>query len=126
MIFLDRSIPRSVSDALKAVRNDVAWLEDLFPPDTPDTIWLARAGDERWVVVSRDKRLRRRVAEIHAVREHNVGLFCLTQAGAWDRWSCLKLVVSTLDEMLALYESTPRPFIYTVDNRGTMTRLTAI
>ena len=31
MIFIDRSIPRGVADAVKRMREDVIWLEDEFP-----------------------------------------------------------------------------------------------
>jgi len=31
MIFIDRSIPKGVAEALKQVRDDVVWLEDVFP-----------------------------------------------------------------------------------------------
>ena len=34
MIFIDRSIPKGVADALKQVRSDVVWLEDVFPHNT--------------------------------------------------------------------------------------------
>lgn len=36
MIFIDRSVPKGVAEAIKRVRSDVLWLEDKFPHDTPD------------------------------------------------------------------------------------------
>ena len=36
MIFIDRSIPRSVAEAFKKVRADIRWLEDEFPHDIRD------------------------------------------------------------------------------------------
>lgn len=47
MIFIDRSVPRGVAEAVKRMREDVIWLEDKFPHDVPDTEWLAMAGDQR-------------------------------------------------------------------------------
>ena len=44
MIFIDRSIPVSIANALKCVRQDIIWLDDYFPADTPDVVWLNIAG----------------------------------------------------------------------------------
>lgn len=63
MIFIDRSIPKSVAEALKLVREDVFWLEDLFRHDTRDADWLARAGSAEWLVIMRDKKVRTRAGE---------------------------------------------------------------
>ena len=97
MIFVDRSIPKSVAEALKAVRSDVSWLEDHFAHDTPDADWLAEAGRQRWLVVTRDKRIRTRPGERQSLLEHNVGCFCLTQKRDPTRWGYLKLLCLTLD-----------------------------
>ena len=44
MIFIDRSIPKGVADALKAVRDDVRWLEDEFRHDTFDMTQRKQSG----------------------------------------------------------------------------------
>src|SRR5687767_13527362 len=66
MIFVDRSIPRGVANALKEVRADVVWLEDLFPHDVKDEDWLREAGRQGWLVISRDKKIRTRPGERRA------------------------------------------------------------
>ncbi len=43
MIFIDRSIPVSIAEALKCVRSDIIWLDDYFPANTPDVTWLGIA-----------------------------------------------------------------------------------
>ena len=116
MIFIDRSIPRSIASALAAVRNDVEWLEPRFVHDTPDPEWLAEAGQQGWVVVTRDKKIRTRPAERRAIIDNNVGCFILAQKRALDRWNQLKIVVQTLDEMTYRFDETPKPFIFTVDS----------
>ena len=67
MIFIDCSIPRGVANALKAVRNDVLWLEDRFALDTEDRVWLAAAGTNDWLVISRDKKVITRPGERAAI-----------------------------------------------------------
>ena len=122
MIFIDRSVPKGVASALKAVRDDVRWLEDLFPHNTKDMDWLAAAGINGWLVICRDKRIRTRPAEIQAIRDHRAGCFCVVQKQDPTRWEYLKLLAGTLDEMLRLYGSTQRPFIYEVRRDGGMRR----
>ena len=79
MIFIDRSIPKSVAQALKEVRTDILWLEDRFAHNTPDEEWLRRAGTEGWLVLSRDKKIRTRPAERRTILESGVACFILTQ-----------------------------------------------
>lgn len=43
MIFIDRSVPRGVADAVKRMREDVLWLEDEFHHDVSDEAWLVLA-----------------------------------------------------------------------------------
>jgi len=41
----------------------VAIHDDHFPPDAPDTAWLQVVGERRWVVLTKDERIRRRPLE---------------------------------------------------------------
>ena len=118
MIFLDRSIPKSVATALKAVRDDVYWLEDHFLHDTKDADWLPVAGKNGWLVITRDKKIRTRPWERRAILENSVGCFCLIQKKHPTRWQYLKLLVLTLEKMERSFDTTPRPFIYGVEQSG--------
>ncbi|MCY0898115.1 MAG: hypothetical protein OWU33_04140 [Firmicutes bacterium] len=122
MIFLDRSLPRSVARALRMVRNDVIWLEDwpAFDENTPDIVWLERAGQEGWIVVTRDKRIRTRPHERSALLRYGVGCFVLAQNRNLTRWEYLKLLTATLDHMETLFDTTPRPFIFAVYSDGSI------
>jgi hypothetical protein len=121
MIFLDRSIPKSVAEALKMVRNDdVRWLEDEFPHDTPDEAWIPEVGRRGWVVVSRDKKIRTRLRQRALVKEHGLGCFILQQKQDPTRWQYLKLLAATLDEMERIHATQRKPFMYLVDANGAL------
>lgn len=124
MILIDRSIPKSVATALKAVREDVCWLDDYFPHDTKDADWLPVAGKNGWLVITRDKKIRTRPGERRAILENNVGCFCLIQKKDPTRWQYLKLLVMTLEKMERSFATTPRPFIYGVDQSGKLSLIT--
>lgn len=111
-----------MADALKAVRDDVRWLEDEFAHNTKDPIWLRECGARGWLVVCRAKRIRYRHLEIQAILEHSVGCFVLVQRKAPTKWEYLKLLTKTLDEMERLFGQTERPFIFAVNRDGIIAR----
>jgi PIN like domain len=119
VIFFDRSIPRGVAEAVKQVREDACWLEDVFEEGwIKDREWIPDVGARGWLVVSKDKKIRTRPEERRAVKENNVGCFILNYRQPLTRWEILKLVTSTLDEMEEKFANTPRPFIYLIDRNG--------
>ncbi len=117
MIFLDRSIPKSIAEALKSVRRtDILWLEDRFPHNAKDEDWLPVAGQEEWLVIARDKKIRTRPRERDLVRAHGVGIFIINQKRDPSLWDYFKLMAACLDEMERLFAETPRPFMYLLDS----------
>src|SRR5262249_5105997 len=59
VFFIDRSLGRKkVPDALRAAGLDVRVHDELFPQATEDVVWLTEAAAKRWVVVTRDDRIR--------------------------------------------------------------------
>ncbi len=124
MIFIDRSVPKpkGVAEAIKQVRDDIWWLEDKFPHDTPDEVWLAEAGANGWLVITRDKRIRTRPGERENIIRYGVGCFIINQKQDPTKWEYLKLIARTLDEMEEKFADTPRPFGFTIDRQGVMRR----
>jgi hypothetical protein len=119
VIFFDRSIPRGVAEAVKQVREDACWLEDVFEEGwIKDREWIPEVGARGWLVISKDKKIRTRQEERRAVKENNVGCFILNYKQPLNRWEILKLVISTLDEMEEKFANTPRPFMYLIDRSG--------
>ena len=69
-LFIDRDTWSYVlDDALRAAGIPFVAHRQLFAPDTPDTEWIAEVGRRGWVVVTRDKNIRRRPNELRAVRD---------------------------------------------------------
>lgn len=128
MIFIDLSVPEPIATAIKVIRNDVAYLYDIYQPPSrtqpilvPDSEWLARAGREGWLVISRDEKIRYRPGERRAILENNVGAFILAHKEGLKKWPYFRLLVCTLDEMERRFAHTPRPFIYLINGSGIFT-----
>ena len=78
-LFIDRDTWSHVLDnALRAAGIRFVAHREVFAPDAPDTQWIAEVGRRGWVVVTRDKNIRRRPNELRAVRDAGVLMFALT------------------------------------------------
>ncbi len=74
--FVDESLDSlSVVSALRDAGASVQRLTDHFPKGTPDEVWLAEAGRNGWVVLTRDKRIRYRQLERLALQAAKVRAF---------------------------------------------------
>ncbi|MBE7519610.1 MAG: hypothetical protein HS107_10250 [Thermoflexaceae bacterium] len=123
MIFVDRSIPRAVAEGLRHYRQDLVYLDDRFPRSTPDRVWLAEAGRQGWMVITRDKKIRTRPAERRALVESGARCFVLTQKRDPTRQEYIALLVRALPAMERVFATTPAPFLYSVDGTGILKRL---
>src|SRR5438105_13106354 len=67
--FLDRQLGRhKMAGILRAADLKVEVHDDHFAQDAPDPEWLAAVGKNNWIVITRDERIRYRVAEKQAMR----------------------------------------------------------
>ena len=88
-----------------------------FAPDAPDEEWLAIAGREGWVVVTRDKHIRRRPTELEAFREHKVIVFVLA-AGNASAVETADLITCLYGKIQKLATQAKPPAMYSVTRSG--------
>jgi hypothetical protein len=69
-----------VPEALRAAGLEVRVHDDLFPQGTEDVVWLRDAGSRRWVVITRDERIRYNQLEKEAVLAARLRFFCITSS----------------------------------------------
>lgn len=84
--FVDRSLGRHLlPEALQQAGFTAHTLASVYGEEeaqrVSDEEWIALAGQNEWVVLTKDDAIRRRPAELAAVEEHEVKMFCLTNAG---------------------------------------------
>jgi hypothetical protein len=58
---------------------------DHFAEDAPDEEWLRDVGARGWVVLTKDKTIRRKTVEREAVRHASLALFTLTRGNLSGR-----------------------------------------
>lgn len=88
-------------------------------PDTSDEDWIPRVAHAGYLIVTRDRRISRRVAERQAVVEHGARMIALSGPDAGTVWAQLEVVLSQwrgIEKLLGR----PGPFIV----RATRTTLT--
>jgi hypothetical protein len=74
------SLPQALRDAGLTVRTLAEVYGEQTAQETEDRTWLALAGERSWIVLCKDDRIRRRPAELDALTDGKVRLFCLTNA----------------------------------------------
>ena len=111
--YLDASIPIAVREAIAKCRDDVRYAggPKAPPEETKDKAWLELAGQEDWIVIFRDKRIRKRPGERRALLAAGVRAFCLTSDGNATRWETLHLLVNRWGR-IEQASSESGPYIY--------------
>lgn len=92
-----------------------------MPFGTADEVWLTLAGQNSWIVLLRDKRVRHREVERAAILEAKVAAFVFT-GGQVSAKDVAEILVRRLGKIRNIATSEPRPFLYTVAIGGTLTR----
>ena len=120
-LFLDRSLGRrQVAAVLRADGLRVRTLAEVYGIPADETVsdvdWLSRVGDEGWVALMKDERIRYRTIERDAVLTHRVRAFCLV-GGNLQAADMAERYLVALDVMVnACVE--PGPFLYAVSATG--------
>jgi hypothetical protein len=120
--FLDANVPLNVSKALALVRDDILYPgapnSPILTANVPDVEWLGVAGQQNWVVITKDKKIRTRRWERQALVQAGVRSFCMTAAGSYPMWETLQLLARRWDDIEEIANTIPGPYIYSVTNAG--------
>jgi hypothetical protein len=106
-----------VANHLRDAGADVEIHDDHFLTGTPDDVWLKKCGDNDWVALSKDQRIRYRENEKAAVREARVRYFVLT-AGNVTGTEMGQILVKALPGIQRLAGKRRPPFIAKVTRGG--------
>lgn len=117
-VFFDNNISRHLADGMKAFQEDVTHLLDHFPSNTEDVTWLEFIGQNNWVLLTRDERIRWNPAELRAIKVYKVGAFFL---GGKNRTRCelIQQLVRNWPRIKGLAKKTRKPFAFRIPPSGT-------
>ena len=117
--FFDNNLPPKLAQAMHILNQEgkVIHLIYKFPADTKDEDWLEYIGKEKMILITRDKQIKRRAAELKALRKFKVGAFILGGQNP-TRWQIIKQTINNWLRIKELATKTKRPFIFKVPLRG--------
>lgn len=119
--FIDRSLgSRTVAEALRAVGHCVEVHDEHFAIDTRDEVWLRAVGAKGWIVLSKDDAIRRRVAEITALRSAGVCFFSLGR-GEYTGPTMARLFAQAMPQIERVLRAHKPPMICTIAASGIVT-----
>ena len=117
-LFIDRDLwSRALDQALRDAGIPFVAHHEEFRHDTPDARWLPRVADQRWVVVTRDQRIRYRHNEVDAVRRGRLHLFTLSSGNLSAAESGRLLVAAWPRIQAAVRENAP-PMFWSITRGG--------
>lgn len=122
--FLDRQLGRrKMAAALRAAGLNVEVHDEHFPQNALDADWLKAVGERNWIVVTRDERIRYRVAEKQALRRAKARAFVLTAQGDLRAEMLANSFLKALPKIRRVLETQKPPFIAKITRRGDVTLL---
>ncbi len=109
VFFTDRDLGTSFPDILVAAGLTVERHRDHFAPDCADEVWLQSVGEQGWVALTHDRRIRYKPNELEAVIRHEVALLVIV--GSAPHPDLAHGFVKTLPRIRRFLDRNRPPFI---------------
>ncbi len=117
ILLCDENVGTGVPKALYLVGYDTHSLIELKWGGNPDTDWLARAGENEWLVYSCNKKILLVPDERDTIIKKKVGIIFLTN-GEEHPAKVLRLLLTKWDTLELLWQTTERPFVRFLSPNG--------
>lgn len=118
VFFVDRSLgAKTVPAALRQANLNVEVHADHFADDAPDALWLIECGKRDWVVLAKDKNIKRNPLERQALFQAGVAAFFLTSANMTGE-EMAQAIIKGLTRIANLLHGEKRPFIARISPDG--------
>jgi hypothetical protein len=93
-------------------------------PSVDDTTWISQVTAEGMLIITRDSKIQRRVAEIRAVIDAGAAMVALASPDAKTLWSQLEVLMTQWRAIEGLH-GLPSPFVYRV-SRTALTKVEVV
>ena len=111
--FVDRSLGKGVGRRLREAGAAVELHDDHFAEATPDAVWIPDVTARGWVILTKDKNIRRPRGEREDVLLAGAKVFTLT-SGNMSGAAMAQALVERLADMERVGSSQEPPFVYAV------------
>jgi hypothetical protein len=118
--YVDECLGRFVAESLTTAGFDVRAYHDHFA-GVRDVDWLPRVGASRWILLTKDKNIRRNQLEVDAILNSGVRAFVVTAAGL-HRDELAKLVLSAMPKIQRICQQRG-PFIFNITASGVVSQI---
>ncbi|MBN1273425.1 MAG: DUF5615 family PIN-like protein [Candidatus Aminicenantes bacterium] len=121
--FFDNNLSNKIAQAMDLLDQEVEvkHLTDIFNQNTQDSEWLKYIGENKMILLTKDRKILKNVAEKQAIRRYKVGAFILT-AKNLPIWEIIRSIVNKWEEMKQLASTSKKPFAYQVPRKGKITK----
>lgn len=121
VLFIDRCAwSHKLGEALTEISAPFIPHHEKFKPACPDEEWLETAGKQGWIVLTRDKNIRRKPNELRAFKEHGVIGFVLTSGDA-SAADTAALVAAVYLKLIRKAKGTKPPAMFSITLAGAIT-----
>jgi PIN like domain len=111
--FTDECLGSFVPASLRAAGMLIETWEQHFKEGTEDVAWLPVVGERKWVVLTKDKAIRRKPWEMEKVIAYGIRMFTLPN-GNMNGEQMVKVFLDSRLRMARTLHKNPDPFIATV------------
>jgi predicted nuclease of predicted toxin-antitoxin system len=115
--YVDRCLGKAVATALRNAGATVEVHDDHFAQDATDEAWIPDVAARSWIILTKDKNIRRRPSEREAVLLGSARVFTLC-SGNMRGVEMAALFVAHLDQMEAVADGLQPPFVAVVGHDG--------
>ena len=122
--FFDNNLSQHLAKAMDILeqKGKVIHLTEKFQPDAKDEDWLEYVGKNRMILITRDKKIKRRAAELRAFKNYKVGAFILGGQNP-GIWQIIRQIINNWLRIKDLASDTRAPFIFKVPLKGKIVQL---
>lgn len=122
VFFIDRSLGRlDVPNALRSAGHSCELHDAHFSQNTRDTVWLSAVAARKWIVLTKDERIRYRPLELQALNSARVRVFILI-CGNVRGVETAAILLKAMPKILKIVTTQSGPFIYFVYKDATLKR----
>ena len=114
---IDENLSVKIARSLRDIDQDVFHVTEVLSQGAPDTEVLEFAGDNDYLLITKDNRIRYKPNEKAALRKHKVGIFLLGGKNV-SFLETYQQLIRNWDKILECAASTKGPFVRRIRPRG--------